>query len=99
MAIEIKVPALGESVSEATIARWFKKPGEQVKVDEPLVELETDKVTIEVPATLVKPNRAATSAITRNSRAQRSRTNPPGEFRGMGDRAYLNCPRPAAGAG
>lgn len=50
MAIEIKVPALGESVSEATIARWFKKPGEQVKVDEPLVELETDKVTIEVPA-------------------------------------------------
>ncbi|HKG75346.1 MAG TPA: 2-oxoglutarate dehydrogenase complex dihydrolipoyllysine-residue succinyltransferase [Aestuariivirgaceae bacterium] len=50
MAIEIKVPALGESVSEATIARWFKKPGEPVKVDEPLVELETDKVTIEVPA-------------------------------------------------
>jgi 2-oxoglutarate dehydrogenase E2 component (dihydrolipoamide succinyltransferase) len=50
MAIEIKVPALGESVSEATIARWFKKPGEAVKVDEPLVELETDKVTIEVPA-------------------------------------------------
>jgi 2-oxoglutarate dehydrogenase E2 component (dihydrolipoamide succinyltransferase) len=50
MAVEIKVPALGESVSEATIARWFKKPGEPVKVDEPLVELETDKVTIEVPA-------------------------------------------------
>jgi 2-oxoglutarate dehydrogenase E2 component (dihydrolipoamide succinyltransferase) len=50
MSIEIKVPALGESVSEATIARWFKKPGDQVKVDEPLVELETDKVTIEVPA-------------------------------------------------
>jgi 2-oxoglutarate dehydrogenase E2 component (dihydrolipoamide succinyltransferase) len=50
MAIEIKVPALGESVSEATIARWFKQPGEAVKVDEPLVELETDKVTIEVPA-------------------------------------------------
>jgi 2-oxoglutarate dehydrogenase E2 component (dihydrolipoamide succinyltransferase) len=50
MAVEIKVPALGESVSEATIARWFKKPGEPVKVDEPLVELETDKVTIEVPS-------------------------------------------------
>ncbi len=50
MAIEIKVPALGESVSEATIGRWFKKPGDPVKVDEPLVELETDKVTIEVPA-------------------------------------------------
>jgi 2-oxoglutarate dehydrogenase E2 component (dihydrolipoamide succinyltransferase) len=50
MAVEIKVPALGESVSEATIARWFKKPGDQVNMDEPLVELETDKVTIEVPA-------------------------------------------------
>jgi 2-oxoglutarate dehydrogenase E2 component (dihydrolipoamide succinyltransferase) len=50
MTIEIKVPALGESVSEATIARWFKQQGDTVKVDEPLVELETDKVTIEVPA-------------------------------------------------
>src|SRR6195256_1539560 len=50
MAIEIRVPALGESVTEATVAKWLKKPGEAVKVDEPLVELETDKVTIEVPA-------------------------------------------------
>ena len=50
MATEIRVPTLGESVSEATIAQWFKKPGESVKADEPLVELETDKVTIEVPA-------------------------------------------------
>ena len=47
---EIRVPTLGESVSEATIGRWFKKPGDTVAVDEPLVELETDKVTIEVPA-------------------------------------------------
>jgi 2-oxoglutarate dehydrogenase E2 component (dihydrolipoamide succinyltransferase) len=47
---EIRVPTLGESVTEATIGRWFKKPGEAVAVDEPLVELETDKVTIEVPA-------------------------------------------------
>jgi 2-oxoglutarate dehydrogenase E2 component (dihydrolipoamide succinyltransferase) len=50
MAIEIKVPTLGESVTEATIAKWFKKPGEAVKADEPLVELETDKVTVEVPS-------------------------------------------------
>jgi 2-oxoglutarate dehydrogenase E2 component (dihydrolipoamide succinyltransferase) len=50
MAIEIKVPALGESVTEATVGQWFKKPGEAVNVDEPLVELETDKVTVEVPA-------------------------------------------------
>ncbi len=50
MAIEIKVPALGESVTEATVGQWFKKPGEAVKADEPIVELETDKVTVEVPA-------------------------------------------------
>nr|WP_261401300.1 biotin/lipoyl-containing protein [Chenggangzhangella methanolivorans] len=50
MATEIRVPTLGESVTEATIGRWFKKPGEAVKADEPVVELETDKVTLEVPA-------------------------------------------------
>src|SRR3954466_5916434 len=47
---EIRVPTLGESVTEATIGRWFKKAGDPVAVDEPLVELETDKVPIEVPA-------------------------------------------------
>jgi 2-oxoglutarate dehydrogenase E2 component (dihydrolipoamide succinyltransferase) len=47
---EIRVPTLGESVTEATIGRWFKRAGDPVAVDEPLVELETDKVTIEVPA-------------------------------------------------
>ncbi|MBN9025403.1 MAG: 2-oxo acid dehydrogenase subunit E2, partial [Rhizobiales bacterium] len=50
MATEIRVPTLGESVTEATIGRWFKKVGEAVAADEPVVELETDKVTIEVPA-------------------------------------------------
>ncbi len=50
MTTEIRVPTLGESVTEATIAQWFKKAGDAVAVDEPLVELETDKVTIEVPA-------------------------------------------------
>jgi len=50
MATEIRVPTLGESVSEATIGTWFKKVGDVVKADEPLVELETDKVTVEVPA-------------------------------------------------
>ncbi len=50
MATEIKVPTLGESVTEATIGQWFKQPGDAVSADEPLVELETDKVTIEVPA-------------------------------------------------
>jgi 2-oxoglutarate dehydrogenase E2 component (dihydrolipoamide succinyltransferase) len=47
---EIRVPTLGESVTEATIGKWFKQPGDAVAVDEPIVELETDKVTIEVPA-------------------------------------------------
>jgi 2-oxoglutarate dehydrogenase E2 component (dihydrolipoamide succinyltransferase) len=50
MATEIKVPTLGESVTEATVARWLKKAGDAVKADEPLVELETDKVTLEVNA-------------------------------------------------
>lgn len=50
MATEIRVPTLGESVSEATIGKWFKKPGDAVKADEPLLELETDKVTLEVNA-------------------------------------------------
>src|SRR5208337_73796 len=50
MAIEIRVPTLGESISEATVGKWFKKAGEPVRADEPLVELETDKVTLEVNA-------------------------------------------------
>ena len=50
MATEIRVPTLGESVTEATVGQWFKKAGDAVAIDEPLVELETDKVTVEVPA-------------------------------------------------
>jgi 2-oxoglutarate dehydrogenase E2 component (dihydrolipoamide succinyltransferase) len=50
MATELRVPTLGESVTEATIGRWFKKKGDAIAVDEPVVELETDKVTVEVPA-------------------------------------------------
>ncbi|MCQ0986836.1 2-oxoglutarate dehydrogenase complex dihydrolipoyllysine-residue succinyltransferase [Jiella marina] len=50
MATEIKVPTLGESVTEATIGQWFKKPGDRVEQDETVAELETDKVTVEVPA-------------------------------------------------
>jgi len=50
MATEIKVPSLGESISEATVAKWLKRPGEPVAIDEPVAELETDKVTLEVYA-------------------------------------------------
>ncbi len=50
MATEIRVPVLGESITEATVAQWYKAKGDSIKADEPLVELETDKVTVEVPA-------------------------------------------------
>src|SRR5579871_1474208 len=50
VAIEIRVPQLGESVTDATVAKWLKHPGEAVTLDEPVVELETDKVNVEVPA-------------------------------------------------
>ena len=50
MATEIRVPTLGESVTEATVGKWFKKVGDAIAADEPIVELETDKVTVEVPA-------------------------------------------------
>ena len=50
MSENILVPVLGESVTEATVARWLKKEGEKVSVDEPVVELETDKVNLEVPS-------------------------------------------------
>ncbi|WP_170589504.1 2-oxoglutarate dehydrogenase complex dihydrolipoyllysine-residue succinyltransferase [Ruegeria arenilitoris] len=53
MTIEVRVPTLGESVTEATVATWFKKPGDAVAVDEMLCELETDKVTVEVPSPAV----------------------------------------------
>ena len=49
---EIRVPTLGESVTEATVATWFKEPGDIVNIDEMLCELETDKVTVEVPSTV-----------------------------------------------
>ena len=60
MAVDIKVPTLGESVTEATVAKWFKKVGDAVAIDEPLVELETDKVTVEVPS----PSAGVIEAIT-----------------------------------
>jgi len=50
MTTEVRVPTLGESVTEATVATWFKKPGDAIAVDEMLCELETDKVTVEVPS-------------------------------------------------
>jgi 2-oxoglutarate dehydrogenase E2 component (dihydrolipoamide succinyltransferase) len=50
MATDVKVPALGESITEGTLAEWLKKPGEAVKADEPIASLETDKVSVEVPS-------------------------------------------------
>ena len=50
MSVEILVPVLGESITEATVSKWLKKSGENIKADEPIVELETDKVNLEVPS-------------------------------------------------
>ena len=50
MTIELKVPTLGESITEATVSKWLKKIGESFEEDDPLVEIETDKITVEVPA-------------------------------------------------
>ena len=50
MSIELIVPTLGESITEATVSKWLKKAGESFNIDEPLVEIETDKITVEVPA-------------------------------------------------
>jgi len=62
MATEIRVPTLGESVTEATVGKWFKKVGDPIAADEPIVELETDKVTVEVPA----PSAGTLQEITAN---------------------------------
>ena len=50
MATDVKVPTLGESITEATLGQWLKKPGDAVKADEPIASLETDKVAVEVPS-------------------------------------------------
>ena len=91
MAIEIRVPALGESISEATVGKWFKKAGEAVRADEPLVELETDKVTLEVNA----PGAGVLSEIT----AETGQTVAIGALLGqLSGGAAAPAPAPAAAA-
>jgi 2-oxoglutarate dehydrogenase E2 component (dihydrolipoamide succinyltransferase) len=93
MAIEIRVPTLGESISEATVGKWFKKAGETVRADEPLVELETDKVTLEVNA----PGAGVLSEIT----AETGQTVAIGALLGQlsgGATAPAASPAPAAAA-
>jgi 2-oxoglutarate dehydrogenase E2 component (dihydrolipoamide succinyltransferase) len=94
MTSEIRVPTLGESITEATIAQWYKQPGEAVNVDEPLCELETDKVTIEVPA--------AESGMLSEIMAQAGDTVEVGALLGMieagaaGAKTKTDAPKPAA---
>src|SRR3954447_4443773 len=88
MATEIRVPTLGESVSEATVGRWFKKPGDPVKADEPLVELETDKVTLEV-------NAPAASTLG-DIAAKDGETVSPGALLGSINEGGADAPAPAA---
>src|SRR3569623_951777 len=88
MATDIRVPALGESVTEATIGLWFMKAGDAVAADEPVVELETDKVTIEVPA----PSAGVLEAIS----AQPGDTGNVGSLIGaIGEGAAAAAPKPA----
>ena len=71
MSKEVKVPTLGESVTEATIGEWLKQPGDPVKVDEPIASLETDKVAIEVPSPVAGVMGAHGSRLARRSRSAR----------------------------
>jgi 2-oxoglutarate dehydrogenase E2 component (dihydrolipoamide succinyltransferase) len=92
MATEIRVPALGESVTEATVAKWLKKVGDSVAVDDPLVELETDKVTLEVNAT-------AAGTITEIAAAEGANVGVGGILGLIGDggaKAAAPAPKPAA---
>src|SRR5438874_553391 len=93
MTTEIRVPTLGESVTEATIGRWFKRPGETVAADEPVVELETDKVTVEVPA--------PASGVLAEILAKDGETVAPGALLGQiqeGGAPAKAAPKPAAAA-
>ena len=96
MAIEIRVPTLGESISEATVGKWFKKAGEPVRADEPLVELETDKVTLEVNA----PGRRRAERDHRGDRrdGRDRRAARPGRRGGRGRGCKPAAPRRAAQA-
>ena len=110
MATEINVPSLGESVTEATVAKWLKQPGDAVARDEPLVELETDKVTLEVPApaagTLAEilPRKAPTcrsarcSARSRRERRSRQPLTPALSPRGEGESRPRARPRSERGS-
>jgi 2-oxoglutarate dehydrogenase E2 component (dihydrolipoamide succinyltransferase) len=91
MTTEIRVPTLGESVTQATVAKWFKSEGEPVKVDEPLCELETDKVTVEVPA--------PAGGVLSDIRVKEGETVEVGSVLGAireGNGAALEKPKPAA---
>jgi 2-oxoglutarate dehydrogenase E2 component (dihydrolipoamide succinyltransferase) len=87
---DIRVPTLGESVTEATVGKWFKQPGDAVAVDEPLVELETDKVTLEVPA----PAAGVLSEVA----AKQGDTVAPGALLGAIKDGAGAAPKPAAAA-
>lgn len=88
---DIRVPSLGESVTEATVGKWFKQPGDTVAVDEPLVELETDKVTLEVPA--------PASGVLSDVAAQEGATVAVGALLGQINETGAAATRPAGGVG
>ncbi|MGH7067926.1 MAG: 2-oxoglutarate dehydrogenase complex dihydrolipoyllysine-residue succinyltransferase [Acetobacteraceae bacterium] len=92
MPTEIKVPALGESVTSATVSRWLKQAGEAVAQDEPLVELETDKVTVEVPA----PGAGVLTEITAPTGSEVEIGAVLGRIDGAGTATHIRPPAPAS---
>ena len=105
MTIEVRVPTLGESVTEATVATWFKKPGEAVAVDEMLCELETDKVTVEVPsptagtmAEIVAPEGETVGVDALLATIAEGAGAPQGDAPQAADTAPASAPAPSAGA-
>ena len=91
MTTEVRVPALGESVTEATVATWFKKPGDSVAVDEMLCELETDKVTVEVPS-------PAAGVLAEIVATEGTTVGPNGLLAQIGEAGAETAPAPAAHA-
>ena len=105
MATEVKVPALGESVTEATVGEWLKKPGDPVKRDEPIASLETDKVAVEVPSPVAGRDGPARGQGRRDrrgrrgdrdDRGQRGRGRPPRPTSASAQPAAAKPPAPAA---
>src|SRR6476661_4401357 len=100
MATDVQVPALGESITEGTLAQWLKKPGEAVAADEPIASLETDKVSVEVPSPIARIDEGGSAAAPSPAQAAASATTNPagaGETPALRSDAAAPVPEPEVG--